>query len=211
MKHIIKGDEPEAFHDWKALANKDWQPTYDNLRGDEKKAVKKNLMVEQGHICCYCERELLDYDSHIEHLRPQSDPEVDSLDYSNMVCSCQDQVKKGDPRHCGNLKDNWFDNDLFISPFDENCENNFTYTHDGKIQVLPQDNNAAQQTIIKLGLNIPKLNALREKAIEPFLDEDLDADDVARFVSGYLEKDAQGRFGEFWTTINCLFGIPVTV
>lgn len=211
MKHIIKGDEPQEFHDWKDSANEDWQPSYHALRGVEKEAVKNSLMAEQGYICCYCERRLLDNDSHIEHLKPQSDPGVDPLDYDNMVCSCQDQLKKGEPRHCGNLKEDWFDDHLFVSPLDANCENQFAYTHDGGIQAFPENNTAADKTIEKLGLNIPKLIDLRKKAIEPFLDEDLDDTDIANFVSGYLQKDNQGEFGEFCATISFLFGVPTGV
>lgn len=116
MKFIIKGNEPKEFKDWKDLANEDWQPTYDILSNPEKNAVKKSLMAEQGYICCYCERRLEDNDSHIEHLKPQSNPAVDPLDYGNMLCSCQDQIKKGEPRHCGNLKDDWYDEEMLISP-----------------------------------------------------------------------------------------------
>lgn len=103
MKHIVKQGEPEAFLDWKALANEDWMPTYDDLAGETKKTVKGALMEEQGYICCYCERRLTDGDSHIEHFQPQSDPAVDPLDFSNMLCSCQNRIKKGEPRHCGNI------------------------------------------------------------------------------------------------------------
>ena len=39
MKHIVKQGEPEAFLDWKALANEDWMPTYDDLAGETKKTV----------------------------------------------------------------------------------------------------------------------------------------------------------------------------
>ncbi len=202
MKYIMKGDEPEEFKDWKAQENENWRPAYENLSGDIKKAVKNSLMAEQGHICCYCERLLIDTDSHIEHLKPQSNPSVDPLDFGNMLCSCQNLLKKGDPRHCGNRKE---DNCLLITPLTNNCGELFTYTHDGEIQATVQGDTAVQQTIKILGLDIAKLNALRKNAIEPFLDEDLDPDDVARFVSGYLKKDAQGKFSEFWTTINCLF------
>lgn len=65
---------------------------------------------------------------------------------------------------------------------------------------------ASSETIKKLGLDIPKLNALRAKAIEPFLDEGLSPQEMRAFVSGYLNKDASGRFGQFWTTIRYLFG-----
>lgn len=83
MKHIIKTAEPQEFSDWKAMANNDWEPTYDNLSGIPKKAVKVALMSEQGYICCYCERRLTDGDSHIEHFRPQSVAAVNPLDFNN--------------------------------------------------------------------------------------------------------------------------------
>ena len=206
MKHIVKQDEPQAYTDWKSLANDDWAPTYDGLSGAPKKAVKDALTAEQGHICCYCERRLTDSDSHIEHFRPQSDPAVDPLDFSNLLCSCQNQIKKGEPRHCGNLKDDWFDPHLLISPFDPGCQNHFAFTGDGMIRKAASNDPAAAETISRLGLAIPKLNALRAKAIEPFLDEGLSREDMQQFVTGYLGMDTEGRFGEFWTTIHYLFG-----
>ena len=206
MKPIVKQDEPQAFTEWKLLANDDWVPTYDILSGAPKKAVKDALMAEQGHICCYCERRLADSDSHIEHFRPQSDPAVDTLDFSNLLCSCQNQFKKGEPRHCGNLKDDWFDPLLLISPFDPVCQNHFAFTGDGMIRPAASNDTAAAETISRLGLAIPRLNALRAKAIEPFLDEELSREDMQQFVTGYLGKDTEGRFGEFWTTIHYLFG-----
>jgi uncharacterized protein (TIGR02646 family) len=206
MKHIIKCSEPQAFADWKALANEDWQPSYDDLSGYSKKAVKDGLMEEQGYLCCYCERRLTPENSHIEHLRPQSDSTVDPLDFANMLCSCQNQLNKGDPRHCGNLKGDWFDTLLLVSPLDSDCENRFSFTGNGAIKPLLPTETAATETIKRLGLNIPKLNALRASAIEPFLEETLNEEELRQFVSGYLEKDASGRHGEFWTTIRYLFG-----
>ena len=77
MKSIQKGIEPEIFTQWKALANEGWQPTYANLSGVEKQAVKQSLTSEQGYLCCYCERRLTDDDSHIEHFKPQYKNDVD--------------------------------------------------------------------------------------------------------------------------------------
>jgi len=206
MKQIIKQGEPQSFTDWKALANEDWQPTYAGLSGEPKKVVKEALMTEQGHLCCYCEQRLDNDDSHIEHLRPQSDPAVDPLDFSNLLCSCQNQIKKGEPRHCGNRKDDWFDHDLLVSPFDPGCEERFAFAGNGLIKPVTDHDQAASVTIIRLGLDIPKINDLRSKAIEPFLDEGLSHEEMQAFVTGYLTKDATGRFGEFWTTIRYLFG-----
>jgi uncharacterized protein (TIGR02646 family) len=206
MKHIAKQGEPEAFTNWKAMANQDWQPVYSELAGEPKKVVKNALMDEQGYICCYCERRLTNEDSHIEHFRPQSDPVVDPLDFDNLLCSCQNQVKKGEPRHCGNLKEDWFDQNLLVSPLDPDCENRFSFTGDGKIKSRDDNDQAAAATIQKLGLDIPKLNDFRAKAIEPFLDEGLSTEDIKAFVSGYLLRDESRRFGEFWATIHYLFG-----
>lgn len=205
MKHIIKQAEPQLFTDWKLLANDDWQPVYNDLSGDTKKAIKEVLMTEQGYICCYCERRLKDADSHIEHFRPQSDPASDALDFSNLLCSCQNNLNKGEPRHCGNKKEDWFDPQLLISPFDPDCDNKFAFAGDGVIRATVEDDQAATETISRLGLDIPKLNALRAQAIEPFLEEDLSQEDMRRFVTGYLQEDEAGHFGEFWTTIQYLF------
>jgi uncharacterized protein (TIGR02646 family) len=205
MKYITKRGEPLDFTVWKNEANEDWKPTYDKLSGAVKQSVKTALMKEQGYICCYCECRLAQDDSHIEHFRPQSYPSVDPLDFGNMLCSCQSNVKKGEPRHCGNLKEDWFDARLLISPLASDCESRFVFTGDGSMKPSKEDDCAAFETIRKLGLNIPKLRALRAKVIEPFLDESLSMEDFRRFVSDYLNKDEQERFSEFWTTIYCLF------
>jgi len=205
MKHIVKDQNTPDFDEWKVSANDDWQPTYEDLSGTTKKEVKHSLMKEQGYICCYCERRLTDDVSHIEHFNPQSNNAVNPLDYANMLCSCQNQLEQGEPRHCGHLKGDWFDNQLLVSPLDPDCEGHFAYTADGKIQPAEKSDDPARLTIEKLGLNINKLNALRKKAIEPFLDENLSEQDFSQFVSGYLRKNTGGMFGEFWTTIDYIF------
>jgi uncharacterized protein (TIGR02646 family) len=209
MKHVQKGNEPLVFSDWKALANEDWQPTYDDLAGEIKQAVKTELMQEQGYLCCYCECRIDADDSHIEHFRPQSRVDVDPLDFGNLLCSCQNQLQKGVPRHCGNLKGYWFIQELLVSPFDPGCESRFAFTGDGGIKPMDDTDIGAAETIKRLGLDLPKLNAMRASAIEPFLEESLSADELQQFVSGYLRQDNSGRFGEFWTTIRYLFGEAV--
>ena len=210
MKQIFKQPEPQKLTDWKDQSNADWQPAYDDLRGEEKDAVKQSLLREQGYLCCYCERRLRDGDSHIEHFRPQNDPLCDPLNYSNLLCSCQNKIPKGDPRHCGNLKNGWFDDRLLISPLADSCEERFAYSGDGEIRAADPTDEATRITIEKLGLGIPKLNDLRKKAIEPFLDPELSEPEFRQFAAGYLSRDTQGMFGEFWTTIHHLFGAHAT-
>ena len=52
MKQIIKQKEPQAFSEWKAQANENWEPSYAELSGSIKQEVKQALMAEQGYICC---------------------------------------------------------------------------------------------------------------------------------------------------------------
>jgi uncharacterized protein (TIGR02646 family) len=204
MKYIKKGSEPNVFTQWKAQANEDWKPSYQDLPGDIKKSIKQSLMTEQGYICCYCERRLVERDCHLEHLQPQATGEK-QLDYQNMLCSCQRNLQPGEPRHCGNLKGGWYDAALLVSPLDPNCEAQFRFTALGEILPNTENNNAAQITINKLGLNIKKLQALRRVVIAPFLDPDLTLEDLKHFVEGYLQVDSGGGFNPFYTTIRYLF------
>lgn len=205
MKYIHKESEPPEFTDWKNQESSHWSPTWDNLGGSVKQAVKQALMTEQGYICCYCEDRVSDHDSHIEHFQPQSDSAIDPLAFSNLLCSCQNNLKKREPVHCGQLKGNWFDEKQLISPLDPTCEMRFAFTGNGSIKPSDNSDQGAMTTIEKLGLNIPKLRNLRQSAIEPFLEEDLSDEDIEDFVKSYLELDEWGQFNPFWTTIRYLF------
>lgn len=207
MKQVMKASEPAELSAWKAQANPDWSPTYQDLNGQVKGVVKAALMQEQGYICCYCERSLSEQDSHIEHFKPQSCSDVDPLDYSNLLCSCQNRLAKGEPRHCGNLKADWYDEALLVSPMQPGCENRFRFDEWGHIFPSEADQ-AAHMTIQKLGLDLPKLVSLRAAAIEPFLDEELSSSEFKQFVQGYLQKDSHNAFSPFWTTIQQLFDNP---
>ncbi len=207
MKHIVKEDEPIEFTKWKNQANDEWKPTYDDLSGNVKRAVYASLKNEQGSLCCYCERELKNNDYHIEHLNPQERNDVDPLDFSNMLCSCQRRLKKGDPLYCGNSKGSWYIENEFVSPLNPDCEERFIFTGDGGIYPANENDVAAKTTIGRLKLDIDKLNNLRRDAIEPFLDEALSEDELKKFVQGYLlDKDSNnGNYNAFYTTIQYLF------
>ncbi|MDQ7015932.1 MAG: retron system putative HNH endonuclease [Gammaproteobacteria bacterium] len=205
MKWVQKCSEPQIFTDWKALASEAWQPSYANLGGAEKQAVKQALMQEQGGLCCYCERRLSEADSHIEHFRPQSDLGVDALEFANMLCSCQNQLRQGEPRHCGNAKGDWFDEAVLVSPLESDCESRFSYLGNGCIKPSVSNDNFASETIHHLALDIPKLRALRAAVITPFLDEYLTDEELKRFAEGYLQQQNDGLYGEFWSVIKYLF------
>ncbi len=204
MKYIEKGIEPQSFTDWKNDGNTE----YNDLINPIKSELKNALLLEQGNICCYCECKISSNNSHIEHLKPKDKdkfPEL-QLNYDNLLSSCQKQLLKGEPRHCGNSKGNKI---ISITPLMKNCEDKFIYTEDGYIQ---HTDNESKDVIEILQLDIDKLNKLREDAINAILfldidenDEVLSEEEIKILVEDYLEtKD--GKYKEFYTTIKYLFG-----
>ncbi len=193
MKHIIKNKEPHNFTEWKNSGIR----KYSKLKNPLKKEVKNSLIEEQGGICCYCESSIINKDSHIEHFIPQSHLECNDLDYQNLFCSCQNQLKKGSPKHCGMSKDNSYEEELLISPLDKSCESKFEYDMNGNIYPI-NDDNSAIYTIDCLKLNLLKR---KRKAVIDGIFETLATFDF----DSYLKKDKNGYFNEFHTMIESLF------
>ncbi len=105
MRWIQKQPEPAALAEYKAAANSDWKPTYSGL---DKGPIRRALILEQGHLCCYCGGpigERLD-DCHIEHFVAQSTTdEALRLEYTNMLASCQGtDGRTRVPEHCGQAR-----------------------------------------------------------------------------------------------------------
>ncbi|MFT4929251.1 MAG: hypothetical protein ACI8WB_005382, partial [Phenylobacterium sp.] len=137
------------------------------------------------------------------HLKPQQTFAPNILDYDNLLCSCQLELSKGEPRHCGNAKGSWYDASLLVSPLDSTCEQQFTFTLDGYINPAG-DNAASVQTIKHLALDSDKLRNMREAVIEAFImDDDISSVEVERFITYYLLKK-DNRFNAFHTTISSL-------
>lgn len=166
MKQIIKENEPLEVIVWKKLANDDWQPTYKNA---PKKVYRANLASEQGYICCYCNQDISDDDFHIEHFRPQSSFKHLEIEYNNLHASCIKQKKPKSVSHCGDAKANWFDNDLTLSPLDNN-EASFKYLANGDIEAAIPN---VSDMIDKLNLKDESLKAKRQAEISGILDVDV--------------------------------------
>jgi uncharacterized protein (TIGR02646 family) len=212
MRYIKKGEEPESFTAWKGLANESWTPTYNDLRGQEKIALHDALLQEQGYICCYCGTRVRRSNSHIEHLKPQSTYREVELEYWNLLASCEGEGKERETEyppyppppseHCGQKKGNWYESDLMVSPLIENCAEYFRYTGFGEIRPTnnPTMQPAAQETIKRLGLDNPKLEASRRKAIQDILPPDIDTltpEEIQQYAQYYDQPDIEGKYVRF--------------
>lgn len=155
------------------MENDDWSPTYEDLSGPPMAAVRSALLLEQGYVCCYCGRRLPEdlSDGHIDHFWPQAhfngtDGADLSLDYLNFFRSCGPKglpgVPKERPTTCGDAKGDWFDQDNYIKPSDEGCEQRFQYGQSGMIAVVDPNDQAAKNMIAVLALNDKALDIERE-------------------------------------------------
>jgi hypothetical protein len=130
------------------------------------------------------------------------------FDYFNLIVSCEGEDDKPRvPVHCGYQKDNWYDKKLLVSTLIANCGEFFKYSAAGEI--LPTEETskkvAAETTIEKLALNIPKLQRMRKAAIdaelELLVDEDFNEEEIRNIIKDYLELNDDGKYQPFCATI----------
>jgi uncharacterized protein (TIGR02646 family) len=216
MKFIQKKAEPDAFMQWKQQATEDWKPSWDNFQKPEKTIVHRALIIEQGHICCYCGQRITREISHIEHFQPRTHYPDLSLSYHNFLASCpgypEDESPKSQPNvtklpqeFCGPRKGAWFDLYLTVSPLQSDCATYFRYTRIGEI--LPSQDlakvDAAESTIANLGLNNPKLIKRRRAALDAAMQdiETLSDEDIQKLIESYDLPDNSGKYVPFCTVV----------
>jgi uncharacterized protein (TIGR02646 family) len=139
--------------------------------------------------------------SHIEHLNPQSSHPDETLNYQNLLASCQGEGETSrKPAHCGHKRGNEL---LPITPLDPNCEDWFVYTEDGQILANPNSvaSTEAEKTIELLDLNIPKLRRMRASAIRQLRISTLTSEEKQMWIEHYNACDEFGCYSEFCTTI----------
>lgn len=203
MKRIYKKDEPQEMLQWKRkFKNKNGRmPRYSDLNEVEnlphKISLKNSLISEQGHICCYCCKPIKTYNSHIEHIRSKERDEYRaiSLEYENLLASCQGYHDREE--NCGHSKDNAFNEELFVSPLEENCESLFEFNDRGKIKAA-DGNERAAYTIEILNLDTEQLNAARTEAmwVSGAMDE-LTEDECQKLLDKFESVDEKGRYAGF--------------
>lgn len=180
MRQIIKKTSPDYFEKWKTrykIVNRH-EPTYDDFNCPEKQRLKEDMLSEQYGLCCYCMKSIEYRDGHIEHIKPRHPFVKETMDYSNMLISCNGtKAYKEDKESCGHQRGNWYDAN-YISPLEANVESHFTYDLNGHI--IPKANDKrALETISHLKLDCYSLCKKRQTAIYVALEcGDLSYDDI---------------------------------
>ena len=208
MRRINKGASPDWFEVWKAdfRARNGREPEYKtDFDDDVRWRLRKDLLEEQGYICCYCMKKINNKTSHIEHFWPKSQFEEKDMDYTNMLASCQgDQGEE----HCGHKKDNWYVPDMVI-PTDATIEGMFSYQENGDISPKGENRKSwlGKQMIEHLALDSFHLVRNRRNAIEASEVYDAAEHDDAeiRDFIDYYDHKVDGKYVPFCQCIiDCL-------
>ena len=193
MRQIIKTSPPTEFVEYCKTPG----VSYEGLGGEYKKALRKRLLEDQGYICCYCGKRIKD-DKHtkIEHIKCQKNYPDLSLDFNNMLVSCDGGEKDREdgvvPRHkvhCDAKKGN---EEIPISPLDHNIKKYLFYFDDGTIKGKGE---IGKELIRILGLDNVFLNTQRKNAIGSY--EIKFPDDIEKELKKLRDKDKNGCLEEF--------------
>ena len=155
MIKITKEGEPDF---WTNFKRKNPEVNYYQLSNSEagiqvRKKLRDYLVKEQYRICCYCCRRIDMNNSLNEHVRPKDLYPNETMDYDNILASCSK-----DEKTCGPQKDNDYDEKMFVSPLEEDCEKHFAFFPNGDIAGLTD---RGEYTIKILGLDSYKLKQAR--------------------------------------------------
>ncbi len=214
MKHIVKNTEPQDFTDWKGNwpdITPGWaefdsgakQPDGNSI----KHKVKVALLKEQGGLCCFCESPVEMNHGHIAHLKDQVNHPDLVLEYGNLLYSCPENSRT-EPQTCGHAQGR---EKLPIAPLDVDCESRFSYASTGGIIPRIPGDEKAIETIRILNLD-DKRSTMYQKRGEVFqtvetIKHEISAVDFDRWINAELQRQADGTFKPFWTTIKYAAGL----
>ncbi len=217
MKKIIKKSSPDWFETWKYNFREEnkRKPNYEgdfstmDDNGQQRRIrLRKELIKEQGEICCYCMKKIDISSSHTEHFWPKSKFEDIDLEYTNLFASCNGSGVVGKEGYCGHKKYDWFIPNM-ISPLDTRIEELFKFTPDGEIHIVQGNalSNIAKEMKNHLGLDSYHLNRNRRQAIEEseyFEEAEYTQEDILNFIDYYSNMD-NGKYVPYCKAIiDCL-------
>jgi uncharacterized protein (TIGR02646 family) len=174
MRYIQKTSTPQFFID-NSQGLKRWEDY------SKKKTLLREYILEneQNYLCIYCESKISsdENSSHVEHIRPKAHDKYPHLtfEYKNLAVSCNGtchNAKNDLIKHsCGHLKDNEYDETLFLNPVEiKDIRDYFEYDIDeGEIKASSKDVNKASYMITTLHLNDNGLLTARKKALQNFI------------------------------------------
>jgi len=213
VKKINKGNEPKTLTNYRsAILKKD--STSENIYNDfpnKTKAgcndsdvgnLRKQLLEEQGYLCCYCMSRINCDTSKIEHFKDQSANRDLQIDYQNLFIACEGNeghTKK--QTHCDTFKGaNALNHINLLSE----VENKIKYQL-SEGMIYSDDSNIDMEINAVLNLNVKLLKNNRKQAISQFITEvkkklgknRWSKNALEKEVDRYKKKDVSQKFKQF--------------
>jgi uncharacterized protein (TIGR02646 family) len=203
MKYIEKHPQPHELIAWARAKATDLdgekrQWNYDDMPADVRKAVKENLVREQGGLCCYTGRRITPDTSHIEHKKPQAlCVDHEDTDYANLLAA---HPAADDPRRCpygAHEKGSWYNEHQFVHPLRRDCEQRFRYRDNGNVVAASTADRCAAETIKRLRLDHTELKLMRKGVIDELYAQKLGRAQARRLMEEMDQRDGNGNFRPF--------------
>lgn len=200
MRTISKGAEPCCLTAWK---RKNTHGAYDDLdKTEEGKVVRAKIrdyaLNEQFYLCAYCCQRIEKINAcHNEHLEAQKLNPKRTLDFSNIVASCNT------PNQCGDAHKSQH---LPLTPLMTECETELRFKISGRVEGL-SDRAAVTIRVLNLGDHEKNNRALIEKrkqlsnallwenGINP--DDGLEDDEILNILISDLSQPQQDQMEPF--------------
>jgi uncharacterized protein (TIGR02646 family) len=200
MRTISKGAEPCCLTAWK---RKNSHGAYDDLdKTEEGKVVRAKIrdyaLNEQFYLCAYCCQQIKEINAcHNEHLEAQKLNPKRTLDFSNIVASCNT------PNQCGDAHKSQH---LPLTPLMTECETELRFKISGRVEGLT-DRAAVTIRVLNLGDHETNNRALIEKrkqlsntllwenGINP--DDGLEDDEILNILISDLSQPQQDHMEPF--------------
>ncbi|MBO0350189.1 TIGR02646 family protein [Phormidium pseudopriestleyi FRX01] len=144
MRKINKGSEPPDLTKWKKQ-----QPhgRYNQLTQEIRQIIREDALKEQFYLCAYCCQRIEDVKScHNEHIEPQNLNLQRTLDFSNIVASCNTS------NQCGMAHQS---QPLPLTPLMAECETELEFKISGRVEGV---SDRARTTIQVLNLGDSEKN-----------------------------------------------------
>ncbi|ANJ55099.1 hypothetical protein PMA3_07955 [Pseudomonas silesiensis] len=121
MRKIDKGMEPQSLTRWKRSNN---ALRYRDLPREESRSIRSSCISEQYGLCAYCCQSITIDEAHNEHLESQDRAPNRTLDFFNIVASCQR------PNQCGHGRGTRL---LPLTPLMAECETELKFYLSGLV------------------------------------------------------------------------------
>jgi uncharacterized protein (TIGR02646 family) len=190
VRKIIKANEPKVLIQWKR-----YHPNgqYQDLSKVERQAIRNACLEEQYYLCAYCCQRINDKNSHNEHIQAQHIAPNQTLNFHNIVASCN-KVKQCGEAHKVKM--------LPLTPLMPECETELEFSISGRVKgITPR----ATDSIDILNLDNKELIYTRKQLLYELIfthgeyPEELQLldDDLLQILMEEINQPQDGQLSDF--------------